>query len=64
MSKMVLLTDPMERVVVLCVQRAVVARRWVQVTAQQPVDDGNQDLLVLLTQEGVGKGVGRRLAIC
>lgn len=40
------------------------ARRGVQVTAQQLVYDSNQDFLVLLTKEGVGEGVGRSLAVC
>lgn len=39
------------------------ARGRVQVAAEQPVDNCNQDFLVLLTQEGVGEGVGRGLAV-
>lgn len=37
--------------------------RGVQVTAEQPVDNSNQDFFVLLTQEGVGERVGRSLAV-
>lgn len=40
------------------------ARRGVQVAPEQPVDDSDQDFLVLLTEEGVGEGVGRGLAVC
>lgn len=39
------------------------ARRGVEVTAEQPVDDTNHDFLVLLTEERVGEGVGRGLAV-
>lgn len=39
------------------------ARRRVEVAAEQPVYRSHQDPFVLLAQEGVGKGVGRSLAV-
>lgn len=39
------------------------ARRGVEVAAEQPVGDRNQDFPVLLAQERVGKRVGRSLAV-
>lgn len=38
-------------------------RRGVQVAAEQPVDNSNQDFFVLLAEERVGEGVGRSLAV-
>lgn len=58
-----LAADPVQAVVVVSVQRAALCRRGVEVSAEQPVDHANQDLLVLLPQEGVGEGVRRCFAV-